>query len=485
MKIFIVFVISLFLISCANRALPTGGEGDKTPPTVISVFPQNQSLQTNRNARIAVQFSEWVTPASVESGVMISPHTPFSLRIRGRNVEVRPNKPLSENTTYHVSFLGDISDFFGNNLVETKNIIFSTGDFIDTSFIEGRVFFEISDDGLLPKVALFFEERANLGDSVLLSTPDYITQADSTGNFRFDNIVESSFRIIAFTDGQGLNRVVPGRPVFIGEEKVVRPQSFQELFPATSDTAQNRFLSASAISPTVILVNTKETEFDTLKVFSETDGENLQIKEIKRLEGDGFSMAIFLSDSLQNRLYSLSSQTLRVFAAAGDSVYYDTVRFNGTTIADTLRTAALDALLDGALGITENIGEDGKTKGPADTAAVQTPLALSLRLSWDFLGELPQNPLWELRSGNFVFRTKDNFLENIPAAEYRIWLIDDRNQNGIHDVGTLFPFRAGEKKIAFPDVFTARERWEVEYEFGAVPVSDLLGNNNENDEYQE
>jgi len=484
MKILLVFALSFFLISCANRVFPTGGEGDKIPPTIAEVFPQNQSLNVPQNANISVQFSKWITPKSVERGIIISPRTEFSVRVRGRNAQITPKTQLLPNTTYHISLLGDISDFSGNNLVETQNIIFSTGDFIDTSFISGRIFFEKSAEGLLPKVGLFFEERTMQGDSVLLSAPDYITQADSLGNFRFDNIAQSNYRIIGFTDRQGLNRIVPSQPVFIGVEKIVQTQTFQELFPATSDTTQNRILSATAISPTVVLVNTKETDCFELEIFNEADDKKLKIEEIKQLDGGNFSTVIFLSDSLQNRLYTLSTQSLKIFVNDGDTTYRDTIRFNGTTLADTLRLAALDSLLckmsndcRGKTSFAQNDTSDAddttEQEGERFFAPTETPSAICPRLSWEFQGDLPANPLWELRSGTNVFRTTENFLENIPAGEYRIWLIDDRNQNGEYDVGTLFPFMAGEKRIAFPDVFVARERWEVEYEFGAVPVENV------------
>ena len=463
MKTLLVFALSLFLISCANRVLPTGGEGDKTPPTIVEVFPQNQSLNVAQNARISVQFSKWITPRSIESGIIVSPRTEFSTKVRGRNIEITPKTPLLPNTTYHISFLGDISDFSGNNLLATQNIIFSTGDFIDTSFIAGRIFFEAQNDGPLPKVALFFEERAMQGDSVLLAQPDYITQADTLGNFRFDNIAQSNYRIIGFMDRQGANRVVPRQPVFIGVEKIAQTQTFQELFPATSDTTQNYLLSASAISSTVILVNTKETDYSEIKIFNEAEDKKLNIEEIKQLDGGDFSMAIFLSDSLQNRLYTLSTQSLKIFVNDGDTTFHDTIRFNGTTLADTLKLSKLDSLL-GRVEITEEIDDEES----ADETKTVPTVAICPKLSWEFMGELPANPLWELRSGTNVFHTTQNFLKDIPAGEYRIWLIDDRNQNGEHDTGTLFPFMAGEKRIAFPDVFVARERWEVEYEFGAV-----------------
>ena len=460
-KIIIVLTLSLLCVSCAKQVFPTGGEGDKVPPKIIDVFPRDKSVNVKENTKITITFSEWVMPKSIENGIMISPQTEFSYNVRARTVLITPKNLLKPNATYHISFLGDISDFSGNTLVETQTVIFSTGNFIDTSFISGSIFYE-KTDSVLPKAALFFEERINEnGDGVLLSKPDYITQADSLGNFRFDNIAKSNYRLVAFFDKRRGNKITTGDVVFIGEEKIAQTQNFYELFAATCDTVQNKLYSASAVSPVVVLVKSGETSYDSLKIYSENDDKNIRVEKIEKIDKGDVTLAVFLEDSLQNQLYVLATQSRKVFITDGDSIFYDTAKFNGTTLIDTAKLAQLDSLL---LPEIENEIETDSTQTDGVESEV---IAFCPKLSWNFLGELPQNPLWEIKGEkSFLSCTNDNFLENIPVGKFTISLIDDKNQNKKHDSGTLFPFAGGEKKISFSDTLTARERWEVEYDIG-------------------
>ena len=462
MKIILIITIFCLLhISCAKQVFPTGGEGDKIPPKVVDVSPKDKSVSVSQKTKITVNFSEWVTPKSAENGIIISPNTEFSMKVRGKTVEITPKFPLKENTSYHLSFLSEISDFSNNTLVETQTIIFSTGGFIDTAFIEGRVFFEKSDYAL-PKIALFFNERANEGDSVLLSMPDYITQADSSGYFKFNCISDENYRIIGFTDKNRDNKITPREQVFISEDQIIKTQIFAELLPATCDTIQNKLHYATAISPNIVIIKSDQTSYDSMRIFSGNDSKNIRIEKIEKVEGRDVTMAIFLEDSLQNQLYVLAAQSQKIFITNGDSIFYDTTKFNGTTLVDTVKLAQIDSSL---LPKTEDKIESGN----AEIDSVKSDVAVFCpKLSWSFLGELPQNPLWEIKGEkSFLRYTNDNFLENIPVGKYTISLIDDKNQNEKHDLGTLFPFVCGEKKISFPDTLITRERWEVEYDIGA------------------
>jgi len=468
-KITIIAIIIILcgqILSCAKRVFPTGGEGDKTSPTILEIYPNNKSLNVNPKTKIQIRFSEWVDQKSVKNAIFISPQIDFSVKINTRNIEITPKTPFSANTSYHISFLGDITDFSGNPLIETKTIIFSTGDFIDSAFLEGKIFFE-KTDSLLPKVALFFDERAAQSDTILLSMPDYITQADSAGFFRFDNISQAKYRVIGFLDKNRDNRITPRESVFLGENQVVEAGNFQELFPATSDTTQNRVISISAFSPTILSMKlkfaTENKPFDNMRITTQ-DNENIRFEKTQKLD-DNKTTAIFLKDSLQNRQYFLETKGQRIIASIGDSIFYDTILFNGTTLTDTINLARLDSLL-GNYTTKEEVLDTSDTNSIDTTAQI----LVSPKLSWNFHGELPANPLWELRNekGISIFTT-NNFIDSIPVGKYRIFLIDDRNQNQRFDIGKLFPFVAGEKRISFPDILNARERWEAEYDI-ALPL---------------
>lgn len=480
-KIIVFFIAVIFcgqFLSCAKRVLPTGGEGDIIPPRIFSVTPEDKSLNVNPKTKIQIKFSEWVNPKNVKNAIFISPQTDFTVKVNARNVEIIPETPFKENTSYHISFLGDITDFSGNPLAETKNIIFSTGDEIDSAYLEGRVFFENSDS-LLPKVALFFDERAELHDSVLLSNPDYMTQADSAGFFRFDNISETKYRIIGFLDKNRDNKITPPEQVFLAENQISEANDFYELFSATSDTTQNKIVSVNAFSPTVLSIKlklvTENEPFEELNIAVPQSSQTIQIDKIQRLD-DNQTIAVFLKDSLQNMQYLIETKSQRIISSPDSVFFYDTVKFNGTTLTDTVNLAKLDSLLGNFISetIDTNI---------ADTNVVDTTIeiiAVSPKLLWNFHGELLENPLWELKNekGTSVFTT-DNFVEDIPVGKYTLFLIDDRNQNQKFDIGTLFPFVAGEKRIGFSDILIARERWEAEYEI-ALPDVEQISDTTEN-----
>lgn len=463
-KVLIIIIIIILygqFFSCAKMVFPTGGEGDIKSPTISVVYPENKSLNINPKTKIQIKFSEWVDPKSIKNAIFISPQIEFDVKVNTRNIEITPKTPFLENTSYHISFLGDITDFSGNPLVETKTIIFSTGDFIDTSNVSGKIFFE-NTDSILPKVALFFEERVAEHDTILLTMPDYITQADSTGFFSFDNISQTRYRAIGFLDQNKDNRITPLETVFLGENQIVETGNLYELFPATSDTTQNRIGTISAISPTILSMNLKFTTenkpFDDMRI-TNAENENIRFEKTEYLD-DNQTIAVWLQDSLQNRQYSLVTKAQRIVANIEDSVFYDTVLFNGTTLTDSINLAKLDSLLGNYIP-KEEIADT------SDTNFIDTTeqIVLSPKLSWNFHGELPANPLWELRNeGEFSIFTTDNFVDSIPIGKYTIFLIDDRNQNKKFDTGTLFPFVAGEKRIAFSDILNARERWEAEYD---------------------
>ncbi|MDR0305164.1 MAG: Ig-like domain-containing protein [Chitinispirillales bacterium] len=447
----IVIICCLSYISCAKRILPSGGEGDKISPKIVSVFPADRSVSVAKSQEITVHFSEWIDAKSVQKGIIISPYTDFSTKIKGKTLQMIPKTPLKENTSYHLSFLSEISDYSNNTLDETQTIIFSTGNFIDTAYVEGRIFFE-KHDAILPKVALFFENRAIAGDSVLLSSSDYIVQADSSGYFKFNCISEEKYRIIAFIDKNRDNKITPLEPIFISETQTINTQNFVELLPAVCDTAQNGISDLSAISPAILLIKFKrfseEIMFDSLKIFSLRDTKDIRIEKIEKIH-DMPVVAVFLIDSLQNSSYLFEMKSKKNYVNDGDSIFCDTVKFNGTTFCDTIKLAYLDSLFS------------IKTKNEVESDSV----AFCPKLSWNFFGEFPQNPLWEIKSAKSkLYYTNENFIENIPEGKYTISLIDDKNQNGKHDLGTLFPFACGEKKISFFDTLVVRERWEAEYD---------------------
>ncbi|MDD8019328.1 MAG: hypothetical protein PHP42_13230, partial [Bacteroidota bacterium] len=50
----------------------------------------------------------------------------------------------------------------------------------------------------------------------------------------------------------------------------------------------------------------------------------------------------------------------------------------------------------------------------------------------------------------------------LPEGRYTLKAFEDRNDNGIHDAGKIFPYQQGEKFTFYPDTIRVRARWPVD-----------------------
>jgi len=66
------------------------------------------------------------------------PHT--DIRLRGKSILIRLADSLKFNTTYSIHFGESISDLTENNILHDFTYTFSTGSFIDSLSLSGRIF---------------------------------------------------------------------------------------------------------------------------------------------------------------------------------------------------------------------------------------------------------------------------------------------------------------------------------------------------------
>jgi hypothetical protein len=106
---------------------------DATPPTVIGVFPPDNSVEVNQNTGISLFFSELMNPNSITTNffgsnctgtLQISKDSFFTCvemlppiyNVDGLSFTVYPRLPLESNQTYQVRALKEIQDISGNHL---------------------------------------------------------------------------------------------------------------------------------------------------------------------------------------------------------------------------------------------------------------------------------------------------------------------------------------------------------------------------------
>ena len=134
-------ILLLALISgCANIVTPTGGDKDSTPPKILSLAPENKSLNFSSKSFI-ISFDEFVQLNDISTQLIISPplKSQPEFVLKGKNVVVKFNEALLPNTTYTINFGSAIRDINENNTLENFTYVFSTGSFIDSLSLRGTV----------------------------------------------------------------------------------------------------------------------------------------------------------------------------------------------------------------------------------------------------------------------------------------------------------------------------------------------------------
>jgi uncharacterized protein (DUF2141 family) len=201
-KLFLYFIISftVYFQSCANQLPPSGGDDDKTPPKIISVYPKPNSVNFKDN-RLRFRFDEYVDRRSFEESFYISPKPKggYEFDWSGKEVEVGFSKALDKNKTYVVIIGKDLKDVRGGNaLASPLSFAFSTGSKIDEGNISGMVF---SDNNDRVKI-LAYLKAGKTEDSLNpeKNIPDYILQVSPDGSYEFTNLPDGEYRLFAISD---------------------------------------------------------------------------------------------------------------------------------------------------------------------------------------------------------------------------------------------------------------------------------------------
>lgn len=197
--IFSISSLVFLLSSCANIGSPSGGKKDTEPPQAIKEIPPNKSVRFNAK-NISITFNEFVQLNDVANQVLISPA--FSeipeIKLKRKNIILPIKDSLRANTTYTINFGNSIKDVHEGNTMEDYKYVFSTGDYLDSLKITGKVFFannKKTEKGIL--VMLYDKSE----DSIpMKEKPVYFSKTDENGNFKIENIKEGIYKLFALKD---------------------------------------------------------------------------------------------------------------------------------------------------------------------------------------------------------------------------------------------------------------------------------------------
>ncbi len=189
----------LFLFACANVVSPTGGPRDETPPVVVRSTPPNYSPNFV-GGEIRIYFDEFVELKQINQKLLISPPLEKQpvVKLRGRSVIIELEEELRRNTTYNFFFGDAIVDITEGNAIPNFQFVVSTGPFVDSLSIAGRVTEAFS---LKPAEGVYVMLYDQDYDSIpYLERPVYLAKSDKEGRFNISNMREGIYKIFALDD---------------------------------------------------------------------------------------------------------------------------------------------------------------------------------------------------------------------------------------------------------------------------------------------
>lgn len=179
-------------------ASPPGGKKDTLAPQMISSIPLNKS-KNYTGKKVELNFNEYVNIRNLNQELLITPNVgTYETRIRPTGLTLLLDSTLKQNTTYTFNFRNAVEDMSERNIGKNIKLVFSTGSDIDSLQISGHVKnletnkkLESVLVGLYPYVDTLRIDQAK---------PYYFTKTDTSGNYQIENIAAGKYYMAAFMD---------------------------------------------------------------------------------------------------------------------------------------------------------------------------------------------------------------------------------------------------------------------------------------------
>nr|WP_315172815.1 Ig-like domain-containing protein [uncultured Flavobacterium sp.] len=302
---FIILALLFVCIGCAKKGNITGGLKDTIAPTLKISFPENYSTNFKGN-QIKLTFDEYIKLKGLEKQLIVSPPMKNEPLIIPSSVTkyltIQIKDTLQPNTTYSFNFGQSIADNNEGNPLNQFKYVFSTGPYIDSLALGGRV-----KDALEKEVESFvsimlYEVNEKFKDSVVYTNPPrYITNTlDSLKTFRLENLKAGKYLLVAMKDRNNNNKFNPKTDkigfhkqfVTIPNDTVYEIELFKEVLPLKTykpfQASGNRLVVGydgkqdfSKSKPKIILKNNNQILESIVTQFPKKDSLQVWYKPIK------------------------------------------------------------------------------------------------------------------------------------------------------------------------------------------------------------
>jgi hypothetical protein len=520
----LVFLYSLFLISCASVQSPTGGPRDTIQPVIVKEIPKNLTRNFT-GSEIEIEFDEFVKLSNEFTEISVSPamDIPPVYKSKKEILKISFEEALQKNTTYTINFGKAIADVNESNILKNYSYVFSTGDQIDSLSISGKVINSLTKQKLkdvtvfilpISQDSLFGKKKAS-----------FFTTTDTSGSFKLSNLREDKYRIYALSE-QGGDRIYNGNSEEIGflnqainlnkDTSNIELKVFKEvpkLFSVTDRKIENDgritlIFNKAILNPSLTILepnelnasktvefsNTRDTAliwlpeltFDSIKVAVSSKEISLDTVVLRRNKRDTYTPLVSIIDNIVgtkirpgSELAIKFSSPIKLFDNKLISILEDSVAIKGYELVKNeknpkiynikypwkLKKQYILRLESGAF--TDILGT--KTKVYArkfDLDSEDNYGSISIKIT---VPDTSKNYIIQWLSDGDKALRQDRISKNIvlnytryPTAKYKIRVIYDENNNGEWDTGNIILKRQPENTWTFEKTISLRPNWDLE-----------------------
>lgn len=192
-------IVLVFTTMCASEKALEGGPRDKTPPVLLFCEPEFGTTNFTENI-IKINFDEYLQLKNINEQMVISPpmKNKPDVQTRGKSVMIKIKDTLRQATTYTMFFGDAIADLNEGNPYTDFRYVFSTGTFIDSLSITGKI---IDAENGEPVENIWVVLYPAASDTMFFTTtPYYISSTDKSGVFHLDQLKDTLYKCFAIED---------------------------------------------------------------------------------------------------------------------------------------------------------------------------------------------------------------------------------------------------------------------------------------------
>lgn len=435
---FILLIIAISITSgpgCANIIPPQGGPKDSLPPVLLKATPGDSTRNFTGN-KITFTFNEFVDVQGIQENLNVSPSPGINPKVdfKLNTVSVKLVDSLESNTTYSINFGDAIKDFTEGNTLKEFTYTFSTGRYIDSLELKGKVI--LAENGKIDTTLIVLLHTNPSDSAIIKERPRYVAKLDGTGSFIFKNLPPKTFYLYALKDEGGTRRYFSDKQLFAFADKPIVLNGITEPVTLYAFAEKEKIQSAFPANVNIGGRNIKGGVSSETRLKYQTNLTNNQ----QDLLGNfmiTFEQALRSFDSTKIKLYTDST-----FIPVADYTFQKDSTNKKVTLINTWKeNTAYHIILD------KDFAADsaGKKLLKTDTLHFQTKKMAdygSLQLKFKNL-DTARHPV-------LLIVQNENILKLVPLkiagfsqalflpGEYELRILYDDNNNGTWDPGQFF-----------------------------------------------